>query len=65
MKVLLLIALLIPALMFSSNIEKKETPETKKSVKNEDMRWRGERISVDLKTSIFAIFSCSLPTSAE
>ena len=49
MKVLLLIALLIPALVFSSNIEKKETPETKKSVKNEDMRWRGERISVDFK----------------
>ena len=49
MKVLLLIALLIPALVFSSNVEKKETPETKKSEKNEDTRWTGDRISVDFK----------------
>ena len=49
MKVLLVILLLIPSFVFSSNVEKKQTPEAKKSVKSEETRWTGERISVDFK----------------
>ncbi len=49
MKVLFLILLLIPSLVFSSNVEKKQTPESKESVKSEETRWAGERISVDFK----------------
>lgn len=49
MKVLFVILLLIPSLVFSSNVEKKQEPETKKSVKSEETRWTGERISVDFK----------------
>ncbi|MCI0613198.1 secretin and TonB N-terminal domain-containing protein [bacterium] len=41
--------MLIPALVFSSDVEKKETPEAQKSARNEDTRWTGERISVDFK----------------
>ena len=46
MKVLLVILLLIPSLLFSSTVEKKET---KDSAKTEETRWTGERISVDFK----------------
>lgn len=49
MKVLFVILLLIPSLVFSSNLEKKQAPEAKKSVKSEETRWTGERISVDFK----------------
>jgi type IV pilus assembly protein PilQ len=49
MKVLLVILLLIPSLVFPSNVEKKEAPDAKKPVKSEDTRWTGERISVDFK----------------
>lgn len=46
MKAFLLIALLIPSLVFSSTADNKET---KDSVKTEESRWTGERISVDFK----------------
>lgn len=46
MKAFLLIVLLIPSLVFSSTADKKET---KDSVKTEESRWTGERISVDFK----------------
>jgi type IV pilus assembly protein PilQ len=46
MKILLVIVLLIPSLVFSLPAEKKETSETKKT---EQTRWTGEPISVDFK----------------
>jgi type IV pilus assembly protein PilQ len=46
MKVLLLIALLVPSLLFSAPAEKKEE---NKSEKVEESRWTGEPISVDFK----------------
>jgi type IV pilus assembly protein PilQ len=46
MKVLIVLALLIPSLVFSATVEKKEE---KKSEKVEQTRWTGERISVDFK----------------
>lgn len=49
MKILLVIALLIPSLVFSASAEKKDATETKKSTKAEESRWTGERISVDFK----------------